>query len=1235
MGKKSTGGSQLAQLKAQLHSTGLTGPASFSSSSSKGKGSSSSNAKESNEAASNRRKAKLARINDQFASAFDVKLSKSKHDVLGKKPASASSSKTKGATGRPASAKSGGQAAREATLLPELLARHRSGTFVDRRFGEGDASLDPEAKALERFMRERQREREALPLPSGSTSGGAGGAGRRKGKDSLFSLNDGEEEGLTHYGQRLSALDDDDEDTLLGLGNFGDDAEGLNEAPPSPLAGGDSSDQSDAEEGGPRRERSRAEIMAEVMLKSKNAKAARQQQKEDDDDVRRALDDGLDDDLRMMLMGVPSALPSSSNSAKSKTAGGAAALVAGGPGPGAAEAKGIALGEEGMRATLVGGRKYEAERQLLERERARAGPAPPQPASAAAATPSVGSAAAAGDESMNAGDTTMGEGDVSLAQSKSNSNSNVDTSNLTPGAAALIAAATGLSTPAATASASAAAAAAADGTPTKPGNSSGGPAAPRTTATKSGAAAASTAAKSYDASLRELAFERRAQPSDRLKTEAELIAASAAQLRASERERVRRMRGAGSDSDDAEGAEDGETPGGKRKRKGKGGAAERRRAKRRVPGGDDLEDDFQLEGMTAGEAYGLGKGLGAAADDDDDNEGEESEEEDDESEEDEESGEEGAALPSDMEADSVSGSEEEESEDDDDDEEADEHNYNDLADLDGMQQPGEEFDSDEEAVAGKASEALVPQKKPKQKKSAKAAAAAAGEPKEKNKKKEGTALPSGSTLPFTFACPTTHDELLDILDEHEVAPRDVPVVIKRIRTLYHASLAEENKHKLQAFLHVLIDHFLATAGEAQALVADSPSSAGGEEDEEGLKERIGLLNTLVPHIFELSKTYTATATQLFLRKLALMQRNLTRGLAAQADASRSASARTWPGFAELSLFRCCGLVWPTSDRQHAVSTPLLILCAQYLAHCRVRPASAVADLASGLYLTTLVASFERESKRLVPEAMNFLFHAIALLAPADKTARNETIPALAAEYGIPVPDLHVAGMGAARLTIRKASAANGGVPPVAPSAPHADEAEAEAEAGLLSLLAVRTPEATTSAHKAQLLLKAVGLVEVFAAQYSGSEGFPEMFAPFARQLALAQPKLARADEPAVLALQRKVAAFLPSLEKRIAFARQARRALRLQAHRALSIASYVPKFEQSGYNPRARFDPDAERAEHAKLRALLKKERKGAVRELRRDAQFIAQVRDTQRQEEDKTYKRKMDKIMSEIQSER
>jgi len=65
----------------------------------------------------------------------------------------------------------------------------------------------------------------------------------------------------------------------------------------------------------------------------------------------------------------------------------------------------------------------------------------------------------------------------------------------------------------------------------------------------------------------------------------------------------------------------------------------------------------------------------------------------------------------------------------------------------------------------------------------------------------------------------------------------------------------------------------------------------------------------------------------------------------------------------------------------------------------------------------------------------------------------------------------------------------------------------------------------------------------------------------------------------------------------------------------VAIRSFNPAFEDD-FQPRKNMDPDRERAELAGLKRLHKREKKGAVRELRKDALFIARQRQA---EEDKT----------------
>lgn len=176
------GGSQLAQLKSQVRSSGINDRRQQSSAAKKRKRGNASGEKD--EAAA--RREALARIAaDSTFNPFDQKVTKQKHQVHGQR--------VKGAVGRPALANQGGLAQRKAMLLPEYQNRNKSGTFIDRRFGEADEGMTPEERMLERFTREKQRQ----------AKGGK--------KAALFNLNDEdgaqqEEEELTHFGRSLSAM---------------------------------------------------------------------------------------------------------------------------------------------------------------------------------------------------------------------------------------------------------------------------------------------------------------------------------------------------------------------------------------------------------------------------------------------------------------------------------------------------------------------------------------------------------------------------------------------------------------------------------------------------------------------------------------------------------------------------------------------------------------------------------------------------------------------------------------------------------------------------------------------------------------------------------------------------------------------------------------------------------------------------------------------------------------------
>ncbi|GAB7341457.1 hypothetical protein MBLNU457_7696t1 [Dothideomycetes sp. NU457] len=98
-------------------------------------------------------------------------------------------------------------------------------------------------------------------------------------------------------------------------------------------------------------------------------------------------------------------------------------------------------------------------------------------------------------------------------------------------------------------------------------------------------------------------------------------------------------------------------------------------------------------------------------------------------------------------------------------------------------------------------------------------------------------------------------------------------------------------------------------------------------------------------------------------------------------------------------------------------------------------------------------------------------------------------------------------------------------------------------------------------------------------------------------------------------------------------ARLRRGPLELHHHRPQPIRTSNPKFEE-GFDPNKHYDPDKERTESAKLRKEYKRERKGALRELRKDANFTAREQLREKKERDVEYEKKYRRLVAEIQGE-
>ncbi|OMP87385.1 putative nucleolar complex protein 14 [Diplodia seriata] len=274
--------SQLKRLKVSLREQGIVGPQKSKKEKKRSSG------KDGAERAA-RRNAALTNIRDSF-NPFEIKAAKpEKFESTSLQKANAKNGKTM--MGRPGVTKSMGEETRRKTLLPELQKRNKAGGIIDRRIGENDPNMSLEDKMMERFTREKSRKK---------------GAG-------LFDLEDDEDQEevqLTHMGRALE-LEGEQDDFDAGSLSGGSDDEGRPRRLKRRRDSDDGTELTDEEgEDAPERKKSKAEVMKEVIAKSKFHKYERQQAKEDDDDLREKLDADMHDVLSL-LRGVkkPHSLP--------------------------------------------------------------------------------------------------------------------------------------------------------------------------------------------------------------------------------------------------------------------------------------------------------------------------------------------------------------------------------------------------------------------------------------------------------------------------------------------------------------------------------------------------------------------------------------------------------------------------------------------------------------------------------------------------------------------------------------------------------------------------------------------------------------------------------------------------------------------------------------------------------------------------------------------------------------
>ncbi|EOA33605.1 hypothetical protein CARUB_v10019758mg [Capsella rubella] len=375
---------------------------------------------------------------------------------------------------------------------------------------------------------------------------------------------------------------------------------------------------------------------------------------------------------------------------------------------------------------------------------------------------------------------------------------------------------------------------------------------------------------------------------------------------------------------------------------------------------------------------------------------------------------------------------------------------------------------------------------------------------------------------------------------------DVILIVNRIRVAHSIKIKAENRKKMQVFYGILLQYF-AVLTSKQPLNYD-------------------LLNMLVKPLIEMSMEIPYFAA------ICARQR-LLKTRAQFCEAIKNPDDGCWPSLKTLFLLRLWSMIFPCSDFRHAVMTPSILLMCEYLMRC---PISSGRDIAIGSFLCSIVLLVAKQSKKFCPEAI--LFIRTLLMAASDKKSPSSE----ESEF------YHF--MELKSLT---------------PLLCIQDNVKEVLPLNFLKIMdePADSPYFSSDDFRASILSSICETLRGFVEINKGLSSFPEIFMPISTLL-----NQIGNQEKIPQSLKEKLEDVANLIQKKTDEHHKERKPLSIRKLKPVAIRMVNPKFEENFVQGRD-YDPDKYRSDLKKLKRKLKQEAKGAIRELRKDNEFMSTVK--------------------------
>lgn len=386
---------------------------------------------------------------------------------------------------------------------------------------------------------------------------------------------------------------------------------------------------------------------------------------------------------------------------------------------------------------------------------------------------------------------------------------------------------------------------------------------------------------------------------------------------------------------------------------------------------------------------------------------------------------------------------------------------------------------------------------------------------------------------------------------------DQLTIVDRMCKCHHPSLAEGNKAKLEEFLGKLVQYYTDLA------LQDPP--------------QLDLIDKLTVPIYKLVQMSPVSSANFILDQIKDRQEEFRQ------ICQRKAGRGLYPALDTLLLLKLVPVLFPTSDFRHSVTTPAIIFITQMLAQC---PVNHERDIAAGLFLCNLCLEFVSLSKRFIPEVVNFLHGFLFLIIPKEENKYEKVVPPFK-PVGSSIDLL--------RLDTKHSSFDFG---------PMKMSEVLNTEMELDSL--------RNDSFRLQATHSCVILIGEFSSLYKDLPTFREVFAPILYMFG----KIDLNQYPATLKEMMEMV-----VEEINHHSNKTRKALLMNKKKPQPMRTFEPLVEEVFEERKIKQkSASKELNEKQKLLHKYKKEMKGAMREIRKDNQFLArkQLKDQMERDEER-----------------